>query len=141
MKCRRFLAVSALVLGSLSAQSSAPQSSAAQNSAPQTQSSASQSSAPQSTPPPDPRKEMRYSLGLVETRTAANFQAADSIEANLAAEGSTLHPQLVTLRLRIQAALDEARKALAKDDLGSAGKAIQRAEAMLDRFAAKIGGS
>lgn len=85
-------------------------------------------------------KDLRLRFGYVSTRAVANFRSADSIEERLRAEGSTLHPQLIALRLRIEAALDEAQAALDRNDRAGANKAITRAGALLDRFAQRLGG-
>jgi hypothetical protein len=95
----------------------------------------------QTAPESDALKDARYRLGLTATRAVANFEAADSIEANLKAHGSTLNPQIVTLKLRIQAALNDAHKALDKGELKQTNDAIKRADSMLDKFADKIGGA
>ncbi len=85
-------------------------------------------------------KAARLRFGQVATRAIANFRSADSIEARLRAQGSTLHPSLITLRLRIESALDEAEAALKKGDLDSAGEQIKMAEGMVDKFAHRLGG-
>lgn len=85
-------------------------------------------------------REMRHRLGLVATRAIAYFRSADSIEENLKEQGATLHPDIVVLRLRLEAALDETEKATDRCELAIAGKALERARALLDRFAAKLGG-
>ena len=85
-------------------------------------------------------REMRHQLGLVATRAIAYFRSADSIEESLEEHGATLHPDIVSLGLRLEAALDETEKATNQCDLAMAGKALERARALLDRFAAKLGG-
>jgi len=104
----------------------------------------------QSTPAPQiPRlaqaeksqKDARKRLGLVATRATANFRSADSIEANLNAQGHTLHPQLVALRLRIEAALDEAQKAVDHADPAAANEALDKAQALLQQFIQRLGGA
>jgi ElaB/YqjD/DUF883 family membrane-anchored ribosome-binding protein len=82
----------------------------------------------------------RLRFGQVSTRAVANFRSADTIEARLRAQGSTLHPTLISLRLRIESALDKAEAALAKDDLKTAREQTKIAEGMLDKFARKLGG-
>jgi len=84
---------------------------------------------------------MRHRLGLVATRAIANFHSADSIEEHLRAEGATLHPDLVRLRLNIESELDQADTAINHNDLACAAKALERAQAFLDRFAARLGGA
>jgi outer membrane murein-binding lipoprotein Lpp len=78
---------------------------------------------------------------FVSTRAIANFRAVDSIEQRLRDRGLVLHPQLIALRLRIEAALDETDAALKASDLAGAGEAMARAEALLDRYAQSIGGA
>jgi ElaB/YqjD/DUF883 family membrane-anchored ribosome-binding protein len=85
-------------------------------------------------------KSARQHFGLVATRATANFKSADNIEERLKAQGSTLHPSLVTLRLRIEAALDKAEAALGKGDVKTAVEQTRQAEGMLDKFAKKLGG-
>jgi hypothetical protein len=96
-------------------------------------------------PPTNPKtvarlKDARHRFDLVATRAVANFRSADSIAERLKAEGATLHPQLITLRLQIEAALDETQAALDKGDVDTAKKATDRAEGLLDRFARRLGG-
>jgi len=85
-------------------------------------------------------REMRHRLVLIQTRAIAYFHSMDSIEERLWAEGMVLHPETVVLRVRIEAELGEARAALDQDDLAAAGEALDQAQALLDRLAAKLGG-
>ena len=78
---------------------------------------------------------------LVATRAGANFRSADSIEANLNAHGRSLHPQIVALRLRIEAALDQAKKAIDQADPAAANEALDSAQALLERFIQRMGGA
>ena len=95
-------------------------------------------------PPPVPApasvREVRHHFDLAATRAAANFHSLDSIEANLDEQGAVLHPQFSALRLRIETALHEAGAAIGERDLPAAEDAIDRAQALLDRFARQIGG-
>jgi hypothetical protein len=86
------------------------------------------------------QKDAKRRLGLLATRAEANFRSADSIEANLNARGLSLHPQTVALRLRIEAALEEARKAVDAADPAAANKALDIVQALLQRFAQSLGG-
>ncbi|HMC62358.1 MAG TPA: hypothetical protein VKJ01_24395 [Candidatus Solibacter sp.] len=85
-------------------------------------------------------RELRHRLGLVATRAIAYFRSADSIAENLKEQGAALHPETVSLRLRLEAALDETDKAIDQCHPEVAGKALERAQALLGRFAAKLGG-
>jgi hypothetical protein len=100
---------------------------------------------PQAPPPAQNQnqlqKDAKRRLGLVATRAIANFHSADSIEANLNAHGQSLHPQIVALRLRIEAALDEAQKALDDADPATANEALDRAQALLQQFVQRLGGA
>src|SRR5579863_975563 len=87
------------------------------------------------------QKDAQKRLGLIATRAIANFRSADSIEANLVSQGQTLHPQLITLRLRIEAALDEAQTAVDQNDTATAKEALDTAQALLDRYAQRLGGA
>jgi hypothetical protein len=89
---------------------------------------------------PSAMRAARLRFGQAATRAMANFRSADSIEDRLRAQGSTLHPQLIGLRLRIEAALNDTEAALGNSDLEAAGESMKRAEALLDRFARKLGG-
>jgi hypothetical protein len=86
------------------------------------------------------QKDTRRRFGQIATRAAANFHAADSIEQRLRAEGASLHPQLISLRLRIQSSLEESRAAMDSGDFDSANEALDRAQGFLDRFARRLGG-
>lgn len=83
---------------------------------------------------------MRHRLVLIQTRAVAYFHSVDSIEERLRGEGMVLHPETVVLRVRIEAELGEARAALDQDDLTAAGDALDQAQALLERLAAKLGG-
>ena len=85
-------------------------------------------------------KEARHRFDLISTRAAANLHAADSIEWRLNQDGATLHPELITLRLRIGASLEEAHRAITDGDLKAADDAMEKAEALVERFAHRIGG-
>ena len=87
------------------------------------------------------QKDAQRRLGLVATRAIANFRSADSIEANLNARGLSLHPQIVALRLRIEAALDAARKAVDHADPAAANESLDTAEVLLHRFIQRLGGA
>ncbi len=83
---------------------------------------------------------MRHRLALVATRAIGYFMSADSIEASLRSEGLSLHPDIAVLRVRLEAALDQTQTAIDRGDLDAAGKSMDVAQALLDRFAAKLGG-
>ena len=87
------------------------------------------------------QKDAQKRLGLLATRAIANFHSADSIEANLNRHGQSLHPQIVALRLRIEAALDEAQKALDQADPAAANEELDMAQALLQRFIQRLGGA
>jgi hypothetical protein len=85
-------------------------------------------------------RDMRHRLMLVATRAIGYFMSADSIEASLQSQGLSLHTDIAVLRVRLEAALDETQAAIDKGDLDRAGKSVDIAQALLDRFAAKLGG-
>lgn len=85
-------------------------------------------------------RDMRHRLVLIQTRAIAYFHSMDSIEERLRSQGMVLHPETVVLRVRIEAELGEARAALDQDDLAEAGEALDQAQSLLDRLAAKLGG-
>ena len=85
-------------------------------------------------------RDMRQRLVLIQTRAIAYFHSMDSIEERLRAQGMVLHPETVVLRVRIEAELGEARADLDQDDLTAAGEALDHAQALVDRLAAKLGG-
>jgi hypothetical protein len=82
----------------------------------------------------------QHRLGLIATRAIACFRAADSIQASLEARGLTLHPDIEVLRARLQAALDESDAAIAGNDAAKAGEALDRAQGLLEKFQAWVGG-
>jgi hypothetical protein len=86
------------------------------------------------------QRETRHHFDLAAIRAAANFRSADSIDARLQQDGAVLHPQLAALRMRIEAALSEARFEMDRRDYPAAEDALTRAQALLDRFAKAIGG-
>src|SRR5215472_9677433 len=92
------------------------------------------------TAPSDVMREVRHRLGLIATRAIANFHSMDSIEENLRDLGAVLHPDLVALRGRIEAALNDADAASDESDPARANEALDRAQAFLDRLAARLGG-
>ena len=85
-------------------------------------------------------REARHRLVLIQTRAIAYFHSMDSIEQRLRSEGMVLHPETVVLRVRIEAELGEARAALDEGDLETAGEALDQAQALVERLAAKLGG-
>ena len=84
--------------------------------------------------------EVRHRLGLVATRAIANFRSMDSIEQNLEDMGLTLNAELIELRSRIEAALDETDEAIGHQDAKAANEALDQAEALLGKLAKRIGG-
>jgi hypothetical protein len=87
------------------------------------------------------QKDAQKRLGLIATRAIANFHSADSIEANLNRHGQSLHPQTIALRLRIEAALDAAQKAIDEADPAAANEELDMAQALLQRFIQRLGGA
>jgi ElaB/YqjD/DUF883 family membrane-anchored ribosome-binding protein len=85
-------------------------------------------------------RETKHHFDLAAIRATANFRSADSIEAHLREDGAVLHPRITELRLRIEAALSEARYEMDQHDYPAAQDALTRADALLDRFAKEIGG-
>jgi hypothetical protein len=73
-------------------------------------------------------------------RAIAYFRSADSIEANLEARGLALHPDFTVLRARLQSALDESDAAISRNDVAAAREALDRAQALLDKSAVRLGG-
>lgn len=98
--------------------------------------------APPQRPAPEPPavREMRHRLLLVATRAIGYFMSADSIEASLRSQGLSLRPDIAVLRVRLEAALDQTEAAIDRGDLDAAGKSMDIAQALVDRFAAKLGG-
>lgn len=85
-------------------------------------------------------KAAKLHFGQVATRATANFKSADSIQERLRAQGSTLHPSVIALRLRIETALDKAEASLGKNDVKTAVEQTKQAEGLLDKFVRKLGG-
>ena len=96
--------------------------------------------AQQRTAGPAEARAARHHFNLVAARSAANFRSADSIEANLRRDGAVLHPQIASLRARLEAALSDARYEMDQHDYPAAEDALKCADALLDRFAKAIGG-
>jgi len=86
------------------------------------------------------QKEAVRRYNSVSARATANFASADSIEANLRQWGVALHPQLISLRIRIQASLKEAQSDLDHGEITEANAAMDRAMGFLDQFAQRLGG-
>jgi hypothetical protein len=85
-------------------------------------------------------REMRRRLMLVATRATGYFISADSIEANLRERGMSLHPDIIVLRVRVQAALGATQSAIDRGDLDAAGESLDLAQALVDRLASRLGG-
>jgi ElaB/YqjD/DUF883 family membrane-anchored ribosome-binding protein len=103
----------------------------------------SQSATPKNTQSPPESAELkaaRHSFMLVSTRAIALFQSADTIEARLEADGSTLRPSTTALRLRIERTLDQAEASLNKADATRAKEHIKVADELVNRFERRIGG-
>ncbi|HTS46688.1 MAG TPA: hypothetical protein VMH05_02025 [Bryobacteraceae bacterium] len=86
-------------------------------------------------------REVQHRLGLVATRAIGYFRSMDSIGESLEAMGLELNPDLVSLRVRIEAALDATDEAIDKNDAKKANDSLDRAEALVTRLAQKLGGS
>ncbi len=86
-------------------------------------------------------KAARHRLGLMATRAIAHFRSADTIAESLAADGLSLNPQLIALRYRTEAMLDRSERAIDRGDAAEAKEALDRADAFLERFIKKLGGS
>ena len=82
----------------------------------------------------------KHHFDLAATRASANFRSLDSVDARLAADGLVIHPRFTALRMRVEAALSEARFDIDQRDYPAAEDALTRAEALLDRFAKEFGG-
>lgn len=85
-------------------------------------------------------KETQHRLRLIATRATAWFQSADTIDGSLRRDGHTLHPALLALRMRIEAALEDAQADLQDGKLDGANEQLDRAQAWTDRFARHFGG-
>jgi hypothetical protein len=87
----------------------------------------------------EPLQESKLRLGLLSTRALARFRAADSLAANLEQRGLRPRASAAALRTAIESALDRAEAALGKDDARAAQRALDRAEALIDRLAPDCG--
>jgi hypothetical protein len=104
----------------------------------------------QDAPPPGPKplaanatreqKDLRRRFNSVAARATANFASADSIEDSLRLYGVTLHPQLISLRVKIDATLRDAQALMDRGEVTDANEALDRAMGLLDRFAQRLGG-
>src|SRR5713226_1516109 len=79
-------------------------------------------------------REAQQRLRLIATKAVANFRAAESIENQLRQDGNSLHPQWIAMRMRIEAALDDAQDELRTGKLKEANETLDRAQAWTDRF-------
>lgn len=85
-------------------------------------------------------QDVRLHLLQTSTRAEANLRVAGELEAQLREQGLSLHGQLQTLRLRIEATLIEARTAADQEDWEALRESLKRADAWLDRLAKRMGG-
>lgn len=85
-------------------------------------------------------KETQNRLHLIATRATAYFQSAESVEESLRASGNTLHPSLIAMRMRIEAALNNAQNDLKNGEVKEANEQLDRAQVWVDRFARRFGG-
>jgi len=85
-------------------------------------------------------RDARHRLGLVATKAIANFRSLESIEANLAAMGIQVSPELLMLRQKIEHDLDATDAALVKQNVKAANDALDRAEALVSRLSRRLGG-
>src|SRR5262249_30925415 len=72
-------------------------------------------------------REAKHRLGLVATRAIATFHSMDSVAENLDDLGVALHPDLVSLRSRLESSLDTAEAAIEHNDLKKANEALTQA--------------
>ena len=97
----------------------------------------------QSQPPPSSPaqlKEVRHREGLLATRAIAYFESMDSLQERLEAMGMTLNQDLVSLRKRIEDALDATDEAIDKKDAKAANRSLDIAEALVKRLGQKLEG-
>ncbi len=85
-------------------------------------------------------EDLKDRFDAVSASAAAWIRSADSIEARLNRQGSMLHPQIVALRTRLTAAVDQAHEAIEHHDKKVATRALKLAEELTERLAHKLGG-
>ncbi len=83
---------------------------------------------------------VRHRFSVIVARSIAYFHISDTIDENLMAQGMGLTGEVLVLRLRLETELDRTDEALSLGDLAAAGKSLDRAQALLDRYASKLGG-
>ncbi len=88
----------------------------------------------------DELQQARERFDNVATLAAAYLHSADSIEARLHEDGATLHPEIVALRNRIVAALNQAHDAIGRGSVRTADHAMGVAEALVEKLSKKLGG-
>ena len=85
-------------------------------------------------------RQLRHRLNLVATRAIGYFHSADAIEAHLRSSGLSLHPETAVLRARLERSLDQADASVGRGDFAAALESLDLAEALVARFASKLGG-
>jgi hypothetical protein len=85
-------------------------------------------------------RQLRRRFSMVATSASGYFHSADSIETNLQADGMSLHPDTLVIRARLERALDQADVAIRNGDFVHALESLDLAEALVSKFAQKLGG-
>ena len=82
----------------------------------------------------------RERFDAVAASAAGWMHSLDSIEWRLNQDGMTLNPQLVALRARIGASLDQAHREIDRGELRAADRSMKISEELVERLAHKLGG-
>lgn len=79
-------------------------------------------------------RHLRVEYDDTAARASALIEMVDNMQADLRQQGLTLHPEIVTARNSLQAAMERATEALDRQDWNDLRKSLDRARAWIDKL-------
>ena len=79
-------------------------------------------------------RHLRVEYDNVAAQASALIETVDNIQAELRKQGLTLHPEIVSSRNSLQAAMERATDALDRQDWDDLSKNLNRARGWIDRL-------
>lgn len=79
-------------------------------------------------------RHLRVEYDDTAARAAALIEMVDNMQADLRQQGLTFHPEIVTARNSLQAAMERATEALDRQDWNDLRKSLDRARGWIDKL-------
>jgi hypothetical protein len=83
-------------------------------------------------------RRLRVEYDDMAAQASALIEVVDNMQADLRRQGLTLHPEIVTARNSLQAAMERATEALDRQDWPELRKSLDRAHGWIDRLHRQI---